>query len=171
MPNGGSDCCGTCWFNPRARAASEGDPAHSSMSHACDIRGLAIERPFWTYCANHPHRSPEPDRVPVGPVMVGHDLQREIWKASPDTPEIRRHLLELLAAIVELPKAEYPMGTYKDETVVWQVGEFREACALPDLERIAGFDPALTAGAPFHRTRGTLVSNARDAIAKIRSGP
>lgn len=108
--------------------------------------------------------------MPVGPVMVGHDLQREVWKASPDTPQIRRHLLDLLEAIEAQPGAEYPISIYRDEIVVWQVGEFCEACALPEHERIAAFDPELTTGELFHRTRRTPVLAARDAIAKIRSG-
>jgi hypothetical protein len=168
LPNGGSDCCGTCWFNPRARAAAEQNPASRELRHFCEIRQLPIERAFWTYCANHPHRSPEPDRIPIGPVLVGHDLKREVWKPSPDTDEIRRHVLELLAEIGEPPANEYPMGTYKDEIVVWQAGEFRDARAIPDLERIARFDPAATTGAPFNRTRGPLVQMAREALAKLR---
>ena len=97
MPNGGSDCCGTYWFNPRARAASEGDPAQQTIGHYREIRGLAIERAYWTYCANHPHRSPARDPIPIGPVKVGKDLVRKIWQLSPDTEDIRLHLLELAA--------------------------------------------------------------------------
>ena len=168
MPNGGSDCCGTCWFNPRARAASEGDPAQRTIGHYCEIRGLAIERAYWTYCANHPHRSPARDPIPIGPVMVGKDLVREIWQLSPDTEAIRLHLLELAARIEEEPRREYPMGAYRDEVVVWQLGEFREKRAVPKLERVAGFDPNASAGEPLFRSRKTLVELARRALIRIR---
>ena len=58
MPNGGSDCCGTCWFNRENQVEagyahmSEAEPAY------CEIRNLDIPNPFYTCCANHPHRSP-----------------------------------------------------------------------------------------------------------------
>ena len=54
MPNGGSDCCGTCWFN----SANEGKPGYREgpppRKVRCTIRGLEIE-------------------VPIGPVYVTDD--------------------------------------------------------------------------------------------------
>jgi len=164
MPNGGSDCCGTCWFNPRARARQAPDADLRSLRGHCEIRDLAIEKAFWTYCANHPHRSPEPDRVPIGPVWVGKDLGREIWKLSPDTEEVRRHLLDLVAKIEEQPTPEYPMGVYRDEVIVWQLGEFRERRATLHLQRIAAFRNDLSTGEPFRRTRLSLVKLAQRAL-------
>ena len=69
MPNGGSDCCGTCWFNRKNRGERDW-PKHAdnTLPDHCEIRDLAIEDPFYTYCANHPHRRPERDRIPIGPV-------------------------------------------------------------------------------------------------------
>ena len=56
MPNGGSDCCGTCWFNRQNRGKSgyprDGEDRDDAY---CEIRDAAVENPFWTYCANHPH--------------------------------------------------------------------------------------------------------------------
>lgn len=165
MPNGGSDCCGTCWFNPKAVARRSGSPDAAALRHRCEIRGLDIEKPFWTYCANHPHRSAEPDRVPVGPVYVGEDLTRTLWMPSPDTPEIREHLLALAAAIPPEPAPEYPMGPAKEVVVVWQLGAFREPRAVAALERIAAFDPDAET---VFRNRRPLIRAAQVALAKIR---
>ena len=63
----------------------------------CEIRDLAIPNPFYTYCANHPHRRPKHDAIPIGPVYVGNaDGVREFWQPSPDTEEIRQHLLDIV---------------------------------------------------------------------------
>ena len=167
MPNGGSDCCGTCWFN--ARNKGEAGYAHSEdpEPNFCTIRNLAIENAFWTYCCNHPHRRPDGDPIPIGPVFVNADGQgRTQWQPSPDTEEIRQHLLELAREIEEEPPEEYPAGIYSDEMVVLQLGEFRERRAVAELRRIAAFSPDATAG-QFDRTREELVEAANEAIAKI----
>ena len=170
MPNGGSDCCATCWFNPKARAKLENGPVAPSIRDFCEIRKLEIDRPYWTYCANHPHRSKSPDRIPIGPVWSGHDAHRQIWKPSPDTEDSRRHLLELLALIRERPTPEYPIGVYRDEVIVWQLGEFAEARGVPGLRRITKFDPRASTNAadgPLVRTRERLVELAQEALRKI----
>ena len=122
MPNGGSDCCGTCWFNPAAQARREAKVDPRSLRHRCEIRDLAIAKPFYTYCGNHPHRSPEPDRIPIGPVWVGDGETRTIWMRSPDTEAVRQHLLDLVAQIKEPPDEEYPIGIYRDELIVLAAG-------------------------------------------------
>jgi hypothetical protein len=169
MPNGGSDCCGTCWFNSRNKAdAAKAEATRASQPATCTIRSLAIEKPFWTYCANHPHRRPQRDPVPIGPVFVHNDAGgRTLWQPSPDTPQVREHLLSLLGEISEKPASEYPIGIYADEVVVWQLGEFREAGATAELQRIASFDPDAGDDSPFQRTRLYLVALAREALAKI----
>jgi len=130
---------------------------------------VEVKDPFWTYCANHPQRCPERDHIPIGPILTdrGQGSGREIWKESPDTEPIREHLLELLAMVQEQPQREYPMGVYRDETAVWQLGEFREERATSGLQRIVSFNPEATTGWPFHRTRHSLVNAARQALAKI----
>ena len=129
---------------------------------------LAIPAPFYTYCANHPHRRPQRDSIPIGPVFSGDpDGVRQVWQLSPDTPEVRQHLLALLEGIQAKPSSEYPMGIYTDETVVWQLGEFREIAAVAGLQRIASFDPRSKEDGPFRRTREDLVRVAREALAKI----
>ncbi len=170
MPNGGSDCCGTCWFN--AKNKGEAGYAHTKDPEPafCTIRKFAIEQPFYTYCGNHPHRRPKRDPIPIGPVYIGESSGvRELWRSSPDTEEIRQHLLTLLARIQAKPVTEYPIGIYTDEIVVWQLGEFREARAIAGLQRIASFDPSFAEAGPFGRTRHELVKLAQEALAKLRS--
>ena len=168
MPNGGSDCCGNCWFN----AKNKGQRGYSHVGDFepdyCSIRSLPIEDPFYTYCCNHPHRRPEPDPVPIGPVFTGDSFgNREFWKPSPDSEEIRRHLLILLDQMEEQPESEYPIGIYADELVVWQLGEFRESRAVERLQRIASFQPDIAETGPFSRNRQHLVQLAQEAVDKI----
>jgi hypothetical protein len=170
MPNGGSDCCGTCWYNAKNRGEAGYAHMDDSESPFCVIRDLAIEVPFYTYCANHPHRRPERDPIPIGPVLTGDSFgQRELWQPSPDTEQIRTHLLALLQGISELPRSEYPIGAYLDEVVVWQLGVFRETRATEGLQRLVGFDPSSAETGPFGRTRSSLVALAEQALAKIET--
>src|SRR4051812_26230564 len=121
MPNGGPDCCGTCWFNARNLLDDPGP-------NFCTIRGLAIDLPFWTYCGNHTHKRPEKDPVPIGPAFVadveasefGH-YPRKVLQPSPDAEDIRLHLLELLRGIPNGPTEGSEASTPTDELVVWQV--------------------------------------------------
>ena len=140
MPNGGSDCCGTCWFNARNKGEAGYGHSHDPEPAVCLIRSLPIENPFYTYCGNHPHRRPDRDPIPIGPVFTGDGSgAREIWMPSPDTEEIRAHLLTLLDEIGQEPASEYPLGDYRDEIVVRQLGVFGERRALPRLEAIVAF--------------------------------
>jgi hypothetical protein len=171
MPNGGSDCCGTCWFNARNQGQAGHRHADRSIPAHCTIRDLPIESPFYTYCGNHPHRCRQRDPIPIGPVFIGDSSgRREIWQPSPDTEEVRNHLLGLLAAMAEQPATEYPIGIYRDEVVVWQLGEFREERAVAELQRIASFDPHASETGPFGRTRQHLIAMAQEALAKIQGG-
>jgi hypothetical protein len=79
----------------------------------CSIRNLSIDDPFYTYCANRPHRRPD-DAIPIGPVFIFTGEGREEWQDSTDTEEVREHLLALLADIPEQPQPEYPVGYYAD---------------------------------------------------------
>lgn len=170
MPNGGSDCCGTCWFNARNKGEAGYNHADPRELNFCKIRRLAIDDPFWTYCGNHPHRRPEPDPIPIGPVFISADeypYRRKQWQLSPDTEEVRWHLLDLLQCISAEPlEEEYPAGLYVDELVVWQLGEFRERQAIDELRRIAAFSADTPTG-PFDRTNKRLVAIAREALAEL----
>jgi hypothetical protein len=172
MPNGGSDCCGTCWFNARNKGKAGYEHADDPDPAYCSIRDFPIDGdPFYTYCSNHPHRRPERDRVPIGPVYTGDSSgARHVWQSSPDTEEIRQHLIFLLNAQDLQPASEYPIGVYADEVVVWQLREFREVRAIDGLRRIAEFDPLVRESGPFGRTRERLAELAREAIGKIEGG-
>ena len=162
MPNGGSDCCGTCWFNRRNRGEKGYDRAGDTDLEAyCEIRDVLIENPFWTYCANHPHRRPDRDPVPIGPIMChagdGGSSDREVWIESPDSEEIRRHLLDLLERLpAHVAKDRYPARPGLGEVVVRQLGEFRERRAEKRIQWFSENLPDSWAGL------------AREALAKIR---
>ena len=170
MPNGGSDCCGTCWFNEKNQGQAGYAHASDTGRDFCIIRSVRIDNAFWTYCGNHPHRRPEQDPIPIGPIFVpdedsGGASDRKIWQPSPDSEEIRLYLLDLVSRIVEQPAAEYPIGAYTDELVVWQLGEFREQRAALELQRLAAFSS--TQSSAFGRTRASLVAAAGNALSKI----
>ncbi|HVH05947.1 MAG TPA: hypothetical protein VNE71_08120 [Myxococcota bacterium] len=165
MPNGGSDCCGTCWFNTRNKGqaghahAGDPEPAH------CRIRDFAIPDPFYTYCANHPHRNPERCEIPLGPVFAGEG--RALWLRAPDTEELRSYMLNVLARVAPALPREYPIGLHSQEIAIWQLGELRETRALPDLQRVARFEPSGELSDPLEHPNGGLIALARLAIEKI----
>lgn len=172
MPNGGSDCCATCWFNAKNEFPGGHEPTADSASAFCSIRCLPIDDPYYTYCCNHPHRRPDRDPIPIGPVFTGGSSgDREIWVASPDTEDVRKHLLILLSQIEEQPDTEYPIGIYTDEMVVWQLGEFREERAAIALRRVCGFNPSAAEAGPFQRTRESLIRLAQEALEKTGENP
>ena len=143
MPNGGSDCCGTCWFNRTNRGERDWS-RHSddSVPPYCEIKEVAIDDPFYTYCANHPHRRPDRDPIPIGPITRyagdGWSDGREVWVPSPDSEEIRQHLLCLLEDFFEhLFRDRYPLGQGVSEVIIWQLGQFRERRAERYLQWIS----------------------------------
>jgi hypothetical protein len=171
MPNGGSDCCGTCVFNHanRNNRPTESWPQPVEPAH-CTIRDLAIENPYWTYCANHPHHNPDLIAVPVGPVLVcdSYPYTRRVWVSSPDTETIRTDLVGLLERFPEVPQEEYPSETQFDEAVIDQLAVFREPRAVPGLRRVIRFDPqSASPDERFGRTRAVTVGRAVEALASI----
>ena len=52
MPNGGSDCCGTCWFNAKNKGEAGYGHRKDPDPEYCLIRQLEIRSPMYTYCAN-----------------------------------------------------------------------------------------------------------------------
>ena len=167
MPNGGSDCCGTCWFNAKNKGEKGHDHSRDPGPDFCIIRSLPIANAFYTYCSNHPYLRPERDPIPIGPVLIGYE--RKFWKASPDTEDIRQHLLALVIEIEGQLRSEYPGGVIA-EPVVWQLGEFRESRAVESLRRIASFDADSAEAGPFDRTLDRLVHFALAALDKIEHG-
>ena len=159
MPNGGSDCCGTCWFN-RANGGKAGSQNHDrSIPSYCEIRNLTIENPFYTYCGNHPYRRQERVPTPLGPVYVhAGDSGRQIWVSAPDTEEVRRRLLDHLENLTEL-RDGYPFfGRPLAREIVDECERLGEERAIPILERIA--EELRRSGQPW--------DGFRDAIERIR---
>ena len=60
MPNGGSDCCGTCWFNRSLEGKRASANFNREIPSRCEIRDMGIPDPFYTYCANHRKRCGSP---------------------------------------------------------------------------------------------------------------
>ena len=92
--------------------------------------------------ANHPHRRPDRDPIPIGPI-TRHQWNdggetRVIWRHSPDSEEIRLHLLKLLDGLFEhTAKDRYPIGHSLAQAIIWQLGQFKEQRADPRLEWIS----------------------------------
>lgn len=144
MPNGGSDCCATCWHNAKNKGEAGYNHVDDTAPDVCMIRDLRLENPFYTYCANHPHRLPKELRVPIGPVYTGDSSgHREVSVEAPDSEEIRFGLLQLLAQIGSEPTTEYPIGLRLEVVVIRQLGKFKEERAVPDLERLVALDPSI----------------------------
>jgi hypothetical protein len=169
MPNGGSDCCGTCWFNARNKGEagyghrSDPDPA------LCTIRAdLALDQPFYIYCANHPHHNRGRLRVPIGPIYKGNsEGRRWVWVSSPDTEEVRTALLDLLAVVSDEPTPSYPFGQTLAEAAIRQLAEFRERRAVRGLERVRSFDPHRTTGHPLERPIARSIALAEATLKQI----
>ena len=141
MPNGGSDCCGTCWFNSK-NDEKEGPPAVKKEGVAkCIIRNLEIPNPFWTYCVNHPYHNPGKIALPLGPVYIcdTYPYYRKMWMLPPDTEEIRQKLLDVLDKINEYEAGEY-VGINIDAEAIHQMRILKDKRALPKLLRIAKLD-------------------------------
>ena len=108
---------------------------------------------------------PNRDRIPIGPIMrhggfIGafNENPREVWIPSPDSEEIRLHLLELVENLFEhvVTKDRYPIGQSIGAVIIWQLGEFKEQRAVKHLQRISKNVPEYHAAA------------ARKALARIR---
>lgn len=168
MPNGGSDCCLTCWFNSTNRGYRNWmDQRDESIPPYCEIRDLEIEDPAYTYCANHPHRRPNRDRTPIGPVFQGDSFgHRKLWKQGPDTPEVREHLLDIVRDMFEnrpfsgrdsTRGLEYPLGIPSMSVVLTELVRLKEVRLLNVLRGYAKAGP----GAEVRKA-------ARDLLAQVQ---
>ena len=172
MPNGGSDCCGTCWFN----SINDGEPGYhgiqkiidSSEQSYCLIRNETIEDPMYTYCVNHPHHNPQRIEIPIGPITTGES--REIWKEPLDTEEIRQFLINYLKSIPsEEETTDYPYGSSIEEAILIHIRDLNEPRAIPELQRIANsseYDSSIRKN-PFSRDMNELIGLAIDTLTKM----
>ena len=163
MPNGGSDCCGTCWFN-RSLGGQRGSANFNreTPSH-CEIRDLEIPDSFYTYCANHPCQRPGRDPIPIGPVYVyratgpSGEGGREEWQPSPDTEEIRQHLLDIVCLPEEHTDEGYHFHTRPTHIEpLTQLLEWRDGRLVPALEEIARRPEAERVRADIEETIGLV---------------
>lgn len=167
MPNGGSDCCGTCWFNSK----NDGTPGYHGAEKdgmvVCQIREHEIEDPFYTYCVNHPHHNPERLEVPIGPVYTGDD--REVLFKAPHNEKVREALIHLLENIQEEPTDLYPAGISLDDQAITEVGKLGDKRASSALRRILTFNPESSPDQPkpFARDRFVTIGVAIEALARI----
>lgn len=140
MPNGGSDCCGTCPFNRKNRGQAGYGGRNNPEPDHCEIRDLPIEgTAFYTYCSNHPAHNQGLIRIPIGPVHVHGDHRREVWRPSPDTEEVRAEILRLITSATPEPIEDYPAGLALVEAAILQAGEFRDVRYVAELDRIRQF--------------------------------
>ena len=178
MPNGGSDCCGTCRFN-RANIGrmDHGMPriddvaAYREESY-CEIRELQIENPFYTYCANSTVRQRHEVTVPLGPVYVHEWIHvknadgvecpvssRRVWVEAPDTEDVRTRLLACLVD-PSLLGDSYPWeGKGLLHEVIDELVRLGEMRAIPILEEKAN----------DLRREGKEPVGAMDVIERIRN--
>ena len=169
MPNGGADCCGTCWFNSNFNEEKGHIEDNPDAEVRCILRDLSIEDPFWTYCSNHPAQMPDRIETPIGPVYIDageFPYNRKVWVESPDTEEIRETLLEILESTHEQPRPAYMVPSRVDETIIYQLMQFREERAVPILKRICEFDPFIRDYYGF-RDRRITIAYALKALAAI----
>jgi len=169
MPNGGSDCCGTCWFNNKNNGIAGYYPSDKEGDVMCVIRNLIIPNPFWTYCSNHPHHNPSKIEIPISPVYVDNNGYREIWCNIQDTETIRLELLKLLENIQEKPLLEYPAGNGLDEEIILQISYLSEKRAIPKLKQILYFNPFSEPidNNPFERNRIITIALSIETYSKL----
>lgn len=139
MPNGGSDCCGTCWFNRSLQGERGSSNFNRDIPSHCEIRNLDIRDPFYTYCANHPYHRPNRDPIPIGPVYDGDSFgNRRELEPSPDSEEIRQHLLQLVRDPEELKDEGYHFYTHPAHiAAVWQLLEWHDERLIGALEELS----------------------------------
>jgi len=138
MPNGGSDCCGTCWFNSNNEGEAGDHGAWKESTVKCVIRNIEIPNPFWTYCINHPHHNINKVEVPLGPVYVtaGYPYSREVWKAPLSNRKVRQDLLDLLNDMSPEATEGDRAVCEIDEEIIKHLRALKEIRALPLLLKI-----------------------------------
>lgn len=177
MPNGGSDCCGTCWFNSKNDGKPGYHGAETPGKVRCTIRNIEPEDPFYTYCANHPHHNKQKISVPLGPVFRDQYPGREVWIEAPKSEEITLKLLELLKSITNEVTSKYPSPLDFEEIVIDQLKTLKDKRAIPGLIDIIHMDiDAYSAYDPDNiqhvciRNKAQVVGKAIEALLFISDG-
>ena len=100
-----------------------------------------------------------------------------IWRHSPDTEEIRLHLLELLDGLLEhTARDRYPIGHSLAQAIIWQLGQFKEQRTARRLEWIRNnLDGGLSdyARATLEKIRGrrlTMAGGPTSTLAQFPTG-
>ena len=126
-----------------------------SGASGSEIRDLAINDPFYTYCINHPHRIPWQLRVPIGPVFKGDSTgHRRVWAPAPDNEQVRSCLLDLIRGLPESGENEYPIGLRLGEVILSEVVQ------LEDLRsQLTLMDKVTAALAAFVVPAGMLIKS------------
>lgn len=128
MPNGGGDC-GECEYGGRGEYGGGAE----QVSARCEIRGLTIDNPFWTYCGNQTHHNVLQVRTPVGPVYttLEYPYRRVLLHPSPEEPNLRS---ELRALIRQLSNGELDRNSRTFQLALIQhVGDLDIEETIPDL--------------------------------------
>ena len=163
MPNGGSDCCGTCWFGISVANSAAGTLTTESRAIAKSV--------VWTFrTGSGPTVQTTPTTVRVetsarlAPVPAGDSVQttpttvrvetpsrsdryaiddalrstRKEWQPSPDTEGIREHLLDIVRVPDEHRDTGYHFFTHPAHiAAIEQLLEWRDPRLISALEEIA----------------------------------
>jgi len=179
MPNGGSDCCGTCWFNSnyKEKITKEGKIAKRKKGvpksiTKCLLRDIEISNPFWTYCANHPkHTYPDKIEIPIGPVYIndGYPYSRKIWLKPTDNENVRVKLIDILSKFTNKLNEKYPVPLNIEIETILQLVSYKEERAIEQLLRIANIDVKTYREKPhgMYNNKVVTVGLAAEGILKI----
>lgn len=172
MPNGGSDCCGTCQFNSK-KNPSKGYQDDRKEAY-CIIRDLEVPDPFWTYCANHQHHNLTGIMTPLGAVRVYAEYpeERKVWKMPPDTEEVRQKLIELTEGFDASFEVVFPLPTTLEKEVISQLEYFREVRAIPALMQFvqSNVDLYRVKGDYAAKDKVSLIGQAIEVILNLSKG-
>ena len=177
MPNGGTDCCGTCCFGEPITEPHSGGSDGKVRQVRCALRCLTIDNPFYRYCINHPRHNPQGIRDPLGPVYEAscYPYQRTVWMPAPDSPEIRKRLIALVEDNFSKLQGNYYFshGMVREIVVFEHLAALKEKGALPGL---AGYlrtarEKLQGPNAPVLKAKGALkVKAAIKALLEISEG-
>ena len=110
----------------------EADP---NSTATCELRRLALRRPYQTFCANHHEIADMYRPRPVGPLFrKAPDGERLIDEPSPDNKAVRDDLLQ---ALNDFPGRDIARHIEFLEVIIWELGQFREIRAIAKLIELA----------------------------------